>query len=90
VLVFILTMESEKACVLGLARNAELVHPHLPLVESFLNDAADGEKAAKYLLQAYAVDGASIDFTRFVNDWKDLVRLCRFHAQQTTAAKAVD
>ncbi|KAL5329524.1 hypothetical protein ACEPPN_003038 [Leptodophora sp. 'Broadleaf-Isolate-01'] len=67
-------MESDRTRVLRIARNAELVHPDLPLVEAFLNDAVDGERAAKYLLQTYA-DCSDVNFTRFVKDWRDLVNL---------------
>lgn len=70
-------MESDRTRVLRIARNAELVHPDLPLVEAFLNDAVDGERAAKYLLQTYA-DCSDVNFTRFVKDWRDLVNLCKF------------
>jgi hypothetical protein len=74
-------MESDKTRALRIVRNAELVHPGLPLVEAFLNDAVDGDRAARYLLQTYADDGSDANFTRFVQDWKDLVRLCKFYPQ---------
>ncbi|KAF7957508.1 hypothetical protein EAE96_003085 [Botrytis aclada] len=68
-------MESDKTRTLGIVRNAELVHPALPIVEAFLNDAVDGDRAARYLLEIYADDENDVDFTRFLRDWKDLVRL---------------
>lgn len=71
-------MESDKARALKIVRNAELVHPSFSLVEAFLYDAVDGDQAARYLLQTYADDGSDANFTRFVEDWKDLVRLCKF------------
>ena len=74
-------MESDKTRVLRIVRNADLRHPGLPLVEAFLNDAVDGDQAARYLLQTYADKGNDADFTRFVKDWTDLVRLCRIYRQ---------
>ena len=57
-------MESDKARALRIIRNAELEHPGLPLVEAFLSDAVDGDKAARYLLQTYADNGSDANFTR--------------------------
>lgn len=68
-------MESDKSRALEIVPNAELVHPGLPLVEAFLNDAVDGDQAARYLLETYAIDGVDVDFARFLKDWNDLVRL---------------
>jgi hypothetical protein len=76
-----MAMESDKTRALRIVRNAELVHPGLPLVEAFLSDAVDGDQAARYLLQTYADNGSDANFTRFVKDWKDLVRLCKFYPQ---------
>ncbi|TEY60794.1 hypothetical protein BOTCAL_0176g00160 [Botryotinia calthae] len=67
--------ESAKTRILELAQNANLVHPGLPLVEVFLNDAVDGDEAARYLLEAYSGGGNDVDFTRFLTDWKDLYRI---------------
>lgn len=72
-------MESDKACALRIVRNAELVHPGLPLAEAFLNDAVDGDQAARYLLQTYIHDGNNENLTKFLEDWKDLVRLCKYY-----------
>jgi hypothetical protein len=77
-LVALRAMESDKTRALRIVRNTELVHPGLPLVEAFLNDAVDGGQAARYLLQTSADNGSDANFTRFVKDWKDLVRLCKF------------
>lgn len=74
-------MENDKTRALRLVQNTELVHPGLPLVEAFLNDAVDGDQAARYLLQTYAENGSDVNFTRFVEDWKDLARLCKFYPQ---------
>lgn len=71
-------MESDKVRALSIVRNAELVHPGLPLVEAFLNDAIDGEQAARYLIQTYVDDRSNVNFTQFLKDWKDLLRLCKF------------
>ena len=71
--------DSSKDRALRIVRNAQLVHPGLPLVEAFLNDAVDGERAARYLLQTYADEGSHVNFTQFGKDWKDLVRLCEFY-----------
>ncbi|TGO75395.1 hypothetical protein BELL_0215g00030 [Botrytis elliptica] len=68
-------MESDKARALSIVRNAELVHPGLPLVEAFLSDAIDGEQAARYLLQTYVDDRSNVNFVQFLKDWKDLLRL---------------
>jgi hypothetical protein len=71
-------MESDNIRALRIVRNAEQVHPSLALVEAFLNDSVDADQAARYLLQTYADDGGGVNFTRFVKDSKDLVRLCKF------------
>jgi hypothetical protein len=42
--VALMSMESDKTRALRIVRNAELVHPGLPLVEAFLNDAVDGDQ----------------------------------------------
>jgi hypothetical protein len=71
-------MESDKTRALQIAESAELAHPGLALVEAFLNDAVDGDKAARYLLHTYNDDdGNNIDFTRFLKDWKELVGHCK-------------
>lgn len=70
--------ERAKTRILELAQKANLAHPGLPLVEVFLNDAVDGDQAARYLLEAYSQNGNTVDFTQFLGDWKDLVRLCKF------------
>ena len=72
-------MESDKTRALRIVRSAELVHPSLSLVEAFLDDAVDGDQAARYLLETYADNGSGPNVTRFVKDWKDLVRICKFH-----------
>ncbi|TGO15164.1 hypothetical protein BTUL_0043g00170 [Botrytis tulipae] len=74
-------MESDKARALSIVRNAELVHPGLPLVEAFLSDAIDGEQAARYLLQTYVDDRSNVNFVQFLKDWKDLLRL--FHVESS-------
>lgn len=74
-----MAMESDKSRALRIVRNAGLVHPGLPLVEAFLNDAVDGEQAASYLLQEYVDNGSDAELTRFLKDWKDLVILCKFY-----------
>ncbi len=63
-------MESDKIRALRIVRNAELVHPGLPSVEAFLNDAVDGNQAARYLLQTYVNDGGDANFTRFIKTGK--------------------
>ncbi|THV44440.1 hypothetical protein BGAL_0642g00030 [Botrytis galanthina] len=78
-LVALRVMESDKSRALRIVRDAELVHPALPIVEAFLNDAVDGNRAARYLLETYAEDENDVDFTRFLRDWKDLVEL--FYAE---------
>ncbi|KAK6610716.1 hypothetical protein H4I96_02314 [Botrytis cinerea] len=67
-------MESDKVRALSIVRNAELVHPGLPLVEAF-NDAIDGEQAARYLMKTYVDDRSNVNSTQFLKDWKDLPRL---------------
>jgi len=74
-------MDSDKIRALRIVRNAELVHPGFLLVEAFLNHAVDGDQAARYLLETYVDDGGDANLTRFLKDWKDLVRLCKFYAQ---------
>ncbi|KAK8909762.1 hypothetical protein QC760_002450 [Botrytis cinerea] len=68
-------MESDKVRALNIVRNAELVHPDLPLVEAF-NDAIDGEQAARYFMKTYVDDRSNVNSTQFLKDWKDLLRLC--------------
>lgn len=80
-LVDLRAMESDKTRVLRIVRDTELAHPGLYLVEAFLNDAVDGDQAARYLLQRYADNGSDINFHQFVKDWKELVRLCKFYPQ---------
>ncbi|TVY35290.1 hypothetical protein LSUB1_G004842, partial [Lachnellula subtilissima] len=65
-------MESDKARALRIVQDTELVHPGLYLVEAFLNDAVDGDQAARYLLRRYADNGSNINFHQFVKDWKEL------------------
>ncbi|ATZ48443.1 hypothetical protein BCIN_03g06640 [Botrytis cinerea B05.10] len=67
-------MESDKVRALSIVRNAELVHPGLPLVEAF-NDAIDGEQAARYFMKTYVDDRSNVNSTQFLKDWKDLLRL---------------
>ncbi|TGO31098.1 hypothetical protein BPAE_0002g01940 [Botrytis paeoniae] len=67
--------ESANTRILELAQKANLAHPGLPLVKVFLSDAADGDQAAKHILETYSENRNDVDFTRFLRDWKDLVRL---------------
>jgi hypothetical protein len=39
----LMAMESDKALALRIIQQAKLGHPDLPLVESFLHDAIDGD-----------------------------------------------
>jgi len=71
-------MESERSLALKIIHNARLRHPDLPLVESFIYDAKDGNKAAKYLLHACKDGTTGGNFSQFVEDWKSLVSLCEW------------
>ncbi|EKD19551.1 hypothetical protein MBM_02788 [Drepanopeziza brunnea f. sp. 'multigermtubi' MB_m1] len=59
---------TERIRALQISRNADLVHPTLPLAEAFINDAVDGDQAARYLLETYSEDGLKVGFPRFLND----------------------
>ncbi|TGO48896.1 hypothetical protein BCON_0226g00050 [Botryotinia convoluta] len=60
--------ESTKTRILELAQKANLAHPGLPLVEVFLDDAVDGDQAARHLLETYSENGVDVDFTRLIAD----------------------
>ncbi len=62
---------------LAIIYGAKLKHPDLPLVECFIQDATDGDQAAKYLLRTCTNDLEGVKFSRFVNDWKALVKQCK-------------
>ena len=76
-------MESNKSRALSIVQNANLIHPDPSLIETFLNDAVDGDQAARYLLQTYVDKEGGINLTRFVHDWKDLVKLCKVYPRTT-------
>jgi len=78
-------MESDKDLALRIIHDGKLGHPDLPLVERFLHDAKDGDKAAKYLLQACKDDATGVKFSRFVEDWKTLVKLCESNSTESWA-----
>ncbi|CAH0046463.1 unnamed protein product [Clonostachys solani] len=52
---------------------ARLQHPDDMLLECFLQDAAEPQEAAYYLLQQSYVDGNRYDFRPFLSDWKELI-----------------
>ncbi|KAL2066798.1 hypothetical protein VTL71DRAFT_1222 [Oculimacula yallundae] len=68
-------MESERDRALIIIHNADLAHPGLPLIETFLNDAVDPDQAASFWLKTYTDEERDTDFERFFKDWKDLVTL---------------
>lgn len=70
-------MESNTALALRIVHNAELRHPDLPLMESFLYDAVDVDQAARYLLQTCANDTDGTKLNKFVEDWMALVKRCK-------------
>jgi hypothetical protein len=72
-----MVMENDKTLALRMIHNANLSHPDLPLVESFLHDAVDGDQAARYLLHTCVDDMTGIKFSQFVEDWKALVKRCK-------------
>lgn len=76
-----MAMESDKTRALRIVRNAELVHPGLPLVEAFLNDAVDGTRLQDICCKHTPITGVMQTSHDFVKDWKDLVRLCKFYPQ---------
>ncbi|VUC31919.1 unnamed protein product [Clonostachys rosea] len=53
-------------------KKARLQHPDDMLLECFLQDAAEPQEAAYYLLQQSYV-GGSRDFKPFLSDWKELI-----------------
>jgi len=67
-------METNTTRALRIIHDAQLGHPDLPLVESFLYDAIDGDQAALYLLRTCANDTAGTKLCQFVEDWKALVK----------------
>ncbi|CAG8977393.1 hypothetical protein HYALB_00007023 [Hymenoscyphus albidus] len=67
-------MESNVPYALRVVQSANLRHPDLPLVEIFLQNAADSEQAARYFLQTYTDDVGGSKFTQFADDWKCLVK----------------
>lgn len=69
------------------AQLAQLAHPDLPLVESFLYDAIDGNQAALYLLRTCADDTAGTKLCQFVEDWKALVKQCKRSSLETGTKK---
>ncbi|KAI9744760.1 MAG: hypothetical protein M1818_001685 [Claussenomyces sp. TS43310] len=69
-----MVLEGDKILAVHVIRRAKLRHPDLPLMGSFLYDAIDGDQAARYLLQMSEDDTTGIKFSRFVEDWKLLVK----------------
>lgn len=63
---------------LDVIRNAELVHPDGPLLESFLENAADSDKAASQMMQRVSRDENKLSgLTEFLRDWKLVTCECR-------------
>lgn len=59
-------------------RMAELAHPDGPLLESFLENAADSEKAASHIMQIVSEVGDQLSgLTEFLRDWKLVTCECR-------------
>lgn len=58
-------------------RSAHLPHPDGPLLERFLEDAADPEQAAKYMLRRCVVGRVNADFIALLSDWKQLLAACK-------------
>lgn len=73
----LMATETDKTLALRIINQAKLGHPDLPLVGSFLHDAIDGDQAARYLLQTCTDDTTGAKFSRFVEDWKALVKQCK-------------
>ncbi|KAI9727374.1 MAG: hypothetical protein M1834_008445 [Cirrosporium novae-zelandiae] len=68
-------METDIASANCIISDSKLVHPDLPLVQTFLSEAADCHQAAKYLLRRCAGDTDGTEFARFVADWKALIKM---------------
>ncbi|KAH7370215.1 hypothetical protein BKA65DRAFT_385634, partial [Rhexocercosporidium sp. MPI-PUGE-AT-0058] len=65
-------MESDRDRALRILQDADLAHPSIPLLETFLNDAVDGDQAARYLLETYADGKGDTDFTNYLGTGKIL------------------
>ncbi|CAG8959370.1 hypothetical protein HYFRA_00001268 [Hymenoscyphus fraxineus] len=78
-------MESDTTRALRVVQSANLQHPDLPLVEVFLQNAANPDLAAKYLLEICTDDKGGDRFFQFVDDWKSLVKKWVFPVVPLTA-----
>ncbi|SPQ21779.1 a4c82a13-a3d1-47be-8447-19bb477f167b [Thermothielavioides terrestris] len=61
------------ASALAAIRDADLPHPHGPLLEAFVHEFVDNERAASYLLQRCSADPGSGGLTAFLTDWIELI-----------------
>jgi hypothetical protein len=65
---------------LSVIRAARLPHPRGVLVESFVTEAADPDRAARHLLNRIAPEGEGSDVAAcldaFCSDWRQLVTTC--------------
>jgi hypothetical protein len=65
------------ASALAAIRDADLPHPHGPLLEAFVHEFVDNERAASYLLQRCSADPGSGGLTAFLTDWIELISACK-------------
>lgn len=57
---------------------ADLQQPDRPLVEAFLTDAVECKNAARYLVQRCSSDTDGTKVMEFMDDWKALVKICKY------------
>jgi hypothetical protein len=62
---------------LAAIRDADLPHPDGELLECFIDQAVDPEKAASYLLEKCPTDQHHAGLTAFLSEWIELVSACK-------------
>jgi hypothetical protein len=73
---------SDYETALAAIRQASLKHPDGPLLESFVDDAVDRDRAAAFLLERLRCDNdtdtdtSKSNIVAFVSDWKRTITMC--------------
>jgi hypothetical protein len=71
---------SNHETALAAIRQASLKHPDGPLLESFINDAVDRDRAAAFLLKRLSHDNSTntteSNIGAFLCDWKRTITIC--------------
>lgn len=69
---------SDHETALAITGKADLAHPDGPLLESFLDDFVDRDRAAAFMLKrlSRATNTSKSDLQVFLADWKCAISMC--------------